>query len=196
VFTFGVIKESDARDGPPCGGIMQTNRKSLLAAEASLVFAAFAIAGWADEKDDEAAAKDEVTDAAFDRTPIDCVSVNRIRRTEVIDDQTVLFEMNGDVYLSNILERDCPGLDREKRFMHETYGRLCDIDTITVLEQWGNSFRDGFTCRLGKFHPITEIEAEELMRDPEVAEEAPEVEVKEVELPPDEAASDPAAETN
>jgi hypothetical protein len=80
--------------------------------------------------------------------------------------------------------------------MHETYGRLCDVDTITVLEQWGTSFREGFTCRLGKFHPITEIEAEALKRGPEVVEDAPEVEVNEVELPPDEAASDPAAETN
>jgi hypothetical protein len=172
-------------------------RKSLLATHVLLTFTVFAGAGVADEKDDEAAAKDdEVSDAGFDRTPIDCISVNRIRQTEVIDDQTVLFEMNGDVYLSNILERDCPGLDREKRFIHETHGRLCDIDTITVLEQWGSSFRDGFTCRLGKFHPITEIEAEELIRGPEVPEQAPEVEVNEVELPPDAAAPDPATEPN
>jgi hypothetical protein len=173
------------------------NRRNLSAAQAFLVFTVFAGAGVADEKDDDVAATDDEAAAeSLDRTPIDCVSVNRIRRTEVIDDQTVLFEMNGDVYLSNLLEQKCPGLDREKRFMHETYGRLCDVDTITVLEQWGTSFREGFTCRLGKFHPITEIEAEALKRGPEVVEDAPEVEVNEVELPPDEAASDPAAETN
>jgi hypothetical protein len=163
------------------------NRRSLLAAQALLLLTA--VAG-ADENDEE------IVGESFDRTPIDCVSVNRIRRTEVIDDQTVLFEMNGDVYLSNILERECPGLDREKRFMHETYGRLCDIDTITVLEQWGSSFRSGFTCGLGKFHPITEVEAEELIRGPEVAEDAPDVEVNEVELPPDDPSPDPATETN
>jgi hypothetical protein len=170
---------------------MAMDRKILLTAQALLVFMAFAGSGRADEKEDEVAGE------GFDRTPVDCISVNRIRRTEVIDDQTVLFEMNGDVYLSNILDKECPGLGREKRFIHETYGRLCDVDTITVLEQWGTSFRNGFTCRLGKFHPITEIEAEELTREPEVAEEqAPEVEVKEVELPPDEAPPDPATETN
>jgi hypothetical protein len=173
------------------------DRTRVLTAQALLVFTGFAGAGVADEKDAAAENDDAVSDAAFDRTPIDCVSVSRIRRTEVIDDQTVLFEMNGDVYLSNILDNTCPGLGREKRFIHETYGRLCDIDTITVLEQWGTSFRNGFTCRLGKFHPITEIEAEELIRGPDVAaRQAPEVEVKEVELPPDEAPPDPAAETN
>jgi hypothetical protein len=105
--------------------------------------------------------------------------------------------MNGGVFLSNILDKECPGLGREKRFIHETYGRLCDVDTITVLEQWGSSFRDGFTCRLGEFYPITEIEAEELIRGPEVtAEQAPEVEVKEVELPPDEAEPDTETENN
>jgi hypothetical protein len=139
--------------------------------------------------------EDEVEGEGLDRTPIDCISINRIKRTKVIDDQTVLFEMNGDVFLSNILERTCPGLAREGRFMHETHGRLCDIDTITVLEQWGTSFRDGFTCQLGEFHPITEIEAEELSLGPDVAgEQSPDVEIKEVELPPDEASPDPATE--
>jgi hypothetical protein len=166
-------------------------RKNLLAAQAAVFFAALATVCGADEKEDEGAGE------SLDRTPLDCVSVNRIERTEVIDDQTVLFEMNGDVYLSNILERECPGLVREDRFIYETYGRLCDIDTITVLEKWGTSFREGFTCRLGKFHPISEIEAEEMIRRTDVvAEQEPEVEVKEVELPPDEAQPDPATETN
>ena len=161
------------------------DRKSLLGAEVLLAFAVFAGAGRADEKEDDVESQD------LDRTPIACISVNRIRRTKVIDDQTILFEMNGDAYLSNILDHACPGLGREGRFIHETQGRLCDVDTITVLEQWGTSFRDGFTCRLGKFHPITEAEADALVAGPDVA--APEVEVKEVELPPD--ATEPAPET-
>ena len=170
---------------------MPIHRTSLLTAQALLAFTAFAGAGGAAEKEDE------VANENFDRTPVDCVSTNRIKRTKVIDDQTVLFEMNGGVYLSNILDNTCPGLGREKRFMYATHGRLCDIDTITVLEQWGSSFRDGFTCRLGSFHPITEIEAEELIRGPEAAaEQAPEVEVREVELPPDGAPPDAATETN
>jgi hypothetical protein len=163
-------------------------RKNLLAAQAAVFFAALATVCGADEKEDEGAGE------SLDRTPLDCVSVNRIERTEVIDDQTVLFEMNGDVYLSNILERECPGLVREDRFIYETYGRLCDIDTITVLEQWGSSLSQGFTCQLGPFYPITELEAEELLAGPEVAAERAEVEIKEVELPPEETEAAPANE--
>jgi hypothetical protein len=95
------------------------------------------------------------------------------------------------VYLSNLLDNTCPGLGREQRFIHETDGRLCDIDTVTVLEQFGTSFRPGFTCRLGKFHPITEIEADELVLGPEVAAQQADVEIKEVELPPEETESEP-----
>ena len=166
-------------------------RKGLLAAQALLVLAAFAGTGAAAEKEEG------IEDQSFDRTPVDCIYTNRIKRTKVIDGQTILFEMNGGVYLANMLDGTCPGLDREQRFMHETQGRLCDIDTITVLEQWAGSLRPGFTCQLGLFHPISEIEANELIQGPEVAaQHAAEVEVKEVELPPDEPAAAPAPEAS
>jgi len=166
------------------------DRKGLLAGQVFCLVTAFANAGGA------AADEEEVEGEDFDRTPVDCVSTNRIKRTKVIDDQTVLFEMNGDAYLSNILDRKCPGLGREKRFMHRTTtGRLCDIDTITVLEQWGSSLSSGFTCALGEFYPITEIEAHELALGPDVAAaQEPDVEVTEVELPPEEAEPAPAPE--
>jgi hypothetical protein len=164
------------------------DRKGLLAVQTLLVLTAFATGVGADDE------PDDVEGANFDRTPVDCIYTNRIKRTKVIDAQTVLFEMNGDTYLTNMLDRACPGLGREKRFMHATYGRLCDIDTITVLEQWGSSLSQGFTCQLGPFYPITELEAEELLAGPEVAAERAEVEIKEVELPPEETEAAPANE--
>jgi hypothetical protein len=129
---------------------------------------------------------------SLDRTPQDCISTSRIRETDVIDDRTILFRMRGGDVYSNILDRECPGLGRNKRFMHETRGgRLCDIDTITVLEQWTGRLSEGFTCRLGKFHPITQIEAEDLELGPDVAAARErDVEVREVDLPPDESAGD------
>ena len=163
------------------------DRKGLLAAQGLLMLTAFAGAAGAADKEDG------VEGEGFDRTPIDCILTNRIRRTKVIDDQTVVFEMNGGVYLSNMLDRTCPGLAREKRFLHRTQGRLCDIDMITVLEQWGSSLSEGFTCPLGLFHPITEIEAQELMLGPEEASKRA-ADVEEVELPPDEAAPAPPPE--
>jgi hypothetical protein len=105
-----------------------------------------------------AAADDE--DAALDRTPRDCVYTSSVRRTEVLDDQTIIFYMRGNkVAYRNYLSRKCPGLARAGRFMYEVRGsRLCNIDTITVLEQWGVGLQPGFTCRLGDFHPLSPAE--------------------------------------
>ncbi len=126
-------------------------------------------------------------DDAIDRTPQDCVSVSRIRTTHVVDDRTILFYMRGrdQVYL-NELPRECPRLATEGRFAYETrVGRLCEIDTITVLESFGGRFQRGATCRLGAFHPITEAEAAEIEAGPERARDDEDVDVEEVELPDD-----------
>jgi hypothetical protein len=104
-------------------------------------------------------------DAGVDRAPERCISLNRVDKTDVIDDRTIVFHMRGsDIYL-NHLSRECPGLEREERFMYSpTSNRLCEIDTVTVLEQWGFGLTRGFTCTLGMFHPITMAEFEELER--------------------------------
>lgn len=97
-------------------------------------------------------------DEPVDRAPERCIYLNRVDRTEVIDDRTLIFHMRPgrQIYL-NHLERECPGLRREERFMYSPTGnRLCEIDTITVLEQWGFGLTRGFTCGLGNFHPITQ----------------------------------------
>jgi hypothetical protein len=141
--------------------------------------------------------EDEETES-LDRTPQDCISTTRIKDTEVVNDNTIVFEMRGGVYYSNILERECPGLMRNNRFRHKTTNtRLCDIDTITVLEQWGGGFQDGFTCQLGGFHPITEVEAQDLISGPdEAAAIENDIEIKEVELPPEDNEPAPAPESD
>lgn len=102
-------------------------------------------------------------DGAFDRTPQDCVIVSSIDETEAVDDQNIIFRMRGNKVYRNHLPRKCPGLERENRFMYETRGgRLCSIDTITVLEQFGVSLQRGFTCRLGEFVPLSPDEVEDL----------------------------------
>jgi hypothetical protein len=99
-------------------------------------------------------------DGALDRTPRDCLYVSSVRRTEVLDDQTIIFYMRGNkVAYRNYLAHKCPGLARSGRFMYEVHmSRLCSIDTITVLEQWGVGLQPGFTCRLGDFYPLSPAE--------------------------------------
>jgi len=102
-------------------------------------------------------------DGAFDRTPQNCLILQTVDKTEVVDDQNIIFKLRNDKLFRNTLPRKCPNLQREGRFMYETTtGRLCAIDTITVLEQIGVNLSRGFTCRLGEFVPLSPAEAEDL----------------------------------
>ena len=102
-------------------------------------------------------------DGAFDRTPQNCLILQLVDKTDVVDDQNILFTLRNDKVFRNTLPRKCPNLEREGRFMYETTtGRLCSIDTITVLEQIGVNLSRGFTCRLGEFVPLSPAEAEDL----------------------------------
>lgn len=134
-------------------------------------------------------------DEPLDRTPQDCIVVANINRTRVLDDQTILFFMRGRRVFQNHLGRACPGLEREDRFMYEARNsRLCDVDTITVMEDWGGRptefgrFSRGFTCPLGDFHPISVEEAAALEAEERTGPRArrDSVESRSVEVPPEE----------
>ena len=103
-----------------------------------------------------AAAQDDI-----DREGERCISVTRLRSTHVVDDRTVLFYMRGGDIYRNVLRHDCPGLKRENRFSYKvTVSRLCSVQTITVLENFGGSLNRGISCGLGKFYQISEVEAD------------------------------------
>lgn len=90
--------------------------------------------------------------------PVSCVQTNLIRSTEVIDDRTIDFRMNGGDTYRNTLPHSCPGLGFEKSFAYKTsISRLCNVDTITVLYTGGGP-RRGATCGLGEFVPVKAAE--------------------------------------
>lgn len=87
-----------------------------------------------------------------------CIHVTRIRRTEVIDGQTILFHLGRDRVYMNRLPRSCPGLARERAFSYTIRGsQLCSMDTIRVLEK--PIMRTGAACGLGRFE-LLELRAE------------------------------------
>jgi hypothetical protein len=93
-----------------------------------------------------------------------CVDLMRIDRTEVVDDNTVLFYMRNGTVFRNELQNACPTLGFEERFMYRTaLTQLCDIDVITVLQDVGFGFMPTASCGLGKFQPIDEQAAEDLI---------------------------------
>lgn len=85
---------------------------------------------------------------------VDCIDLIRIDRSEVVDDQTILFHMKGGKIWKNTLPYKCPRLGFEKAFSHKTsINRLCSVDTITVLDTTARI--PGASCGLGKFEAYT-----------------------------------------
>ena len=118
-----------------------------------------------------------------------CISVSAITSTRVVNDESVLFYMRGRKVYLNTLRARCPGLARQKRFSYTANtGRLCQIDRIRLLEDSGFGIREGRSCALGRFVPISREEAKEILNPrPAPREERP------VETPPIEDVVQPAS---
>lgn len=103
-----------------------------------------------------------------------CVSLQRLDHTHVVDDQSILFYMHGnDVYL-NTLPGKCPTLQSEKRFLYRvTANQLCHLDLITVIYDAGFGFMEGPSCRIGKFQPVSAGFASTLRAPRDAAADAP-----------------------
>jgi len=103
-------------------------------------------------------------DDAQNDAPVRCLSMSGVRTTRIVNDGNILFfQRNGHVYL-NVLDQTCAGLSRSGKFTYSVQTgartvRLCDADNITVLETTGR----GFTCGLGRFHPISAETANEML---------------------------------
>lgn len=82
-----------------------------------------------------------------------CINTRLIRSTRAIDDKNILFTLNGSTFYLNEMERKCPRLKFEDRFTYTLRGttQLCDVDIITVLDSFMNSFG---SCGLGKFRVL------------------------------------------
>lgn len=148
-----------------------------------------------------AAVAEEHGDAGEDAATLEvpgtreCVSLARIDRTRIVNDQTILFYMLGpDVYV-NYLPRRCNGLKRTDAFSYATsLSQLCHLDVIRGLRNLGGELMPTVACGLGKFVPITEEQIELLLAEPELEPEAvePEVEAVEPEIEPAGDATDAA----
>lgn len=125
-----------------------------------------------------------------------CISTSQLRRTDIIDDRTILFYMRGNEIYLNQLPNRCSGLRSADRFSYSPTGnRLCNFDSITPLRDAGPGglgMRGGVSCGLGNFKAITEDDVLVLKNkdapDTEMQEDPAEIE------PLDEDAADEPAE--
>ena len=86
--------------------------------------------------------------------PVRCIQTNRIRSTQIIDDQTIDFRMSNGTVFRNTLPSRCPGLRAGDAFSYRTsQAQLCNVDIIRVLNTGGGP-RFGASCGLGMFVPV------------------------------------------
>jgi hypothetical protein len=111
-------------------------------------------------------AQDEAGDAEErDLDAEHCVRISDIDEIDIVDADTLIFRLRGGKVYRNDLPHRCPGLKRNDTLMYRSsIGRLCSVDIVTVLEDWGFGFAPGASCGLGMFHPITAQIADEMLR--------------------------------
>jgi hypothetical protein len=94
-----------------------------------------------------------------------CVRIIDIDKIDIVDADTLVFRMRGGKVYRNELPHRCPGLRAKDTLMYRSSGgRLCSVDVVTVLENWGFGFAPGASCGLGMFEPITGQIADEMLR--------------------------------
>jgi len=155
--------------------IRTTHPQLALTITAMLLVAAAGTCAHAQEQVSEQAQRtsDEAQRAQeqLDRTPVDCVLLNRVARKEAASNSQVVFFIKGGTHYLNVLDGACAALtkgDTRLVFNYQTRSakitRLCDTDGFTVERQ---TSRIG--CSLGKFIPITAEEAAALTAEPAAA---------------------------
>jgi len=88
-----------------------------------------------------------------------CISLARIKSVDVLDNQRILFHMQGGKKLINVLPHRCPGLRKNQPFMYRTsLSELCDLDIITLLDTGGFGLRPMGSCGLGPFKEALETD--------------------------------------
>jgi hypothetical protein len=91
--------------------------------------------------------------AKYDRTGEvqNCVSQNQIKNTNVLDDMHIIYELSGNNFLLNTLDRKCPQLGFNRAYsINVRGGQVCNNDIIHVFENSGT----GGACGLGKFEKL------------------------------------------
>lgn len=95
-----------------------------------------------------------------------CINARAVRRTQVVNDNTVIFYMQGSKIYINNLTRTCKGLSRDGRFSYATYTRsLCALDRINVLKESGGGLYEGRACKLGRFQFATAQDIEDFYEE-------------------------------
>lgn len=89
---------------------------------------------------------------------VSCIDTSRIDSTNIVANNVIDFKLRGGKVLRNTLPHSCPGLAFQDSFSYRTsIGRLCNVDIIRVLDNYGGRLEEGVSCGLGKFQPVEKV---------------------------------------
>ncbi len=75
-----------------------------------------------------------------------CINHNRIKKTTIVDDQKIMFEMRNNTVLLSTLARACSNLGFYRQFNYVASGnKICSKDMISTVRG---------SCSLGKFETL------------------------------------------
>lgn len=92
--------------------------------------------------------------------PRRCLSTGLYTQVDIVDDQRLIFRGRGDKAWLNQLRTRCVGLRRNDTLLFELRdNRVCDLDSVSVVDRFLFWRRTGTRCALGKFEPISAEQA-------------------------------------
>ena len=92
-----------------------------------------------------------------------CLQLAMIDHTESVSDRDILFYLKNRTIYRNELPHACGGLKAGRPFTYRvSTEQLCDIDTITMLEDQPGGLFPTETCALGKFELTDPTSVEQL----------------------------------
>lgn len=90
-------------------------------------------------------------------TPVDCISLRRVRSSQIIDDTAIVYDAGSTIYV-NRPRAGADSLDRWDTLVTRLYSdRLCSIDTVGLYDS-SSRMETGFVF-LGDFVPYRRDEA-------------------------------------
>ncbi len=94
-----------------------------------------------------------------------CIDLKRIKTSEILGSQHIVFEMSNRERYMSTLSHPCPGMRPNTPYLlRPSTGRLCDLDIITMLNSTGFGFMPGASCGLGPFEPVSAEQVEMVKR--------------------------------
>ncbi|MBI1179436.1 MAG: hypothetical protein GC201_02695 [Alphaproteobacteria bacterium] len=85
-----------------------------------------------------------------------CIATYMIHNTDVIDNENIVFRINGGEYYLNHLPHKCSGLKIQDGFTYTLRGlnELCNVDVITPVSTGGAIYAP---CPLGDFQKVNKV---------------------------------------